>query len=148
MLVLLSIYAVILFTLLYQYGAPRMSDGGVAFPNTGLAAKLGTGAMLFVSSTILIIPTVALVAGLLFWLPAPATNPFVRQPASAPVLLAELVVGLLIMQLAHWATTAAMGKWLPHLLRVDTGKSAFQAALLPTVNCILLYPALAVVFFR
>jgi hypothetical protein len=52
---------------------------------------------------------------------------------SAAVLVLSATILIVLLQLANWFSTMLRGRFMPTILRVDSARAAFKAALAPTL---------------
>jgi len=132
MLISLAV-SVVTFAAIYQFVVPLFSGGGVSLRTVPLTHKLGFGLGMslattvaqFVLTLLAALTVIPLISLLIASLGATAT------PLMAIVV--SLALGLTLMQLSNWASTVAMGRWMPQVINVSSKAAAFKAALAPTL---------------
>lgn len=122
-----------LFSAVYQFIAPKFSRGAVAFQPVAVGHKLLFGlAMSFTSQVMLfglsLLASVTLVP-LLVLLGVGLAS---AAPTTAVLVISASIL-IVLLQLANWFSTMLLGRFMPNILRVDSGSAAFKAALAPTL---------------
>ena len=122
-----------LFSAVYQFIAPKFSSGAVAFQPVAVGHKLLFGlAMSFTSQVMLfglsLLASVTLVP-LLVLLGVGVAS---AAPTTAVLVISASIL-IVLLQLSNWFSTMLLGRFMPNILRVDSGSAAFKAALAPTL---------------
>jgi len=147
MQVLLIVFALILLTLVYNFGVPRFSRGLVGFGKIGIFARFACVLLLTVTALpILVINLIGLAFATAVFFKLAGWS-ILEVPYSALQFAVELVLYLCALQVAHTLSIRIVGKFFPTMMRVSDSNAAFHAALLPTVYGCFAYAMVLASFF-
>jgi len=127
------IFALLLFSLVYNYAVPRFTRGETRFYEIGMFAKAACTLMLTLIALAALAPLLFLLSLVTWPFFTMAGWSILDVPYSASQFAVELVLYFSAAQVAHWLAIQIVGEVFPGMLRIGNPKASFQAAILPTV---------------